>query len=188
MFLMVSCRVHIFCILVWIIYWFATLLYIFFLTLSFTFGVNHLLELCMNWIILSLLPIVFLVDHGLNPQLIHLLPTSFLVLWLPPKKPASSTQNLFFPLSSVPTPLTCHVELSRASGTQTNVFWFAYERKGTLIQGQWYVHILSLLISMCSLYRSIGTCTCQPLNSLHYPESPKVSTCTYYSNLEAASE
>ena len=32
---------------------------------------------------------------------------------------------------------------------------------GTLIQGRWYLHILSLLTGTCSLYRSLGMCTNQ---------------------------
>ena len=38
---------------------------------------------------------------------------------------------------------------------------------GALIQGRWYVHILILLTSMCSLYRSLGMCMYQPPNSLY---------------------
>ena len=70
----------------------------------------------------------------------------------------------------------------------TNKFW-TYPKsfsnlqsliKGALIQGRWYMHILSLLASTCigtCMYylQPLGTCTYQPLNSLyrymHVPRS-----------------
>ena len=44
--------------------------------------------------------------------------------------------------------------------------WAYFFGGGALIQGWWYVSVLSLLTGMCSLYRSRGTFMYQPLNSL----------------------